>query len=114
MLREELDGPVAGPMDADLRAGHDSEAVLEADLCAAVEPEELTGEIAEIAGTERARESMRDAERAAEARDLQGRGQPDDREVRLRRIHRAVVGHRFVLRIADGRLVLWILGRRLR
>ena len=87
LLREEFDGPVARPVNADLSAGHDAETVFEADLCTGIESEELTGEIAEIAGAERAREPMRDPERAAEPWNLQGRGQPDDREVRLRRIH---------------------------
>jgi hypothetical protein len=70
-------------MDADLRAGHDPEAVFEADLGAGIEAEEVRSEVAEIAGAERPSEPVRHAKRAGEAGYLQRRGQADDREVRL-------------------------------
>ena len=41
-------------MDADLGAGHDAEPIFEADLRTRVEAEEVAGEIAEVAGAERA------------------------------------------------------------
>ena len=107
VLREELDRPVARAVDADLGTAHDAEPVLEADLRAAVEAEEILGEVTEIALPERTRKAMRDAERALVFRDAQRSRQIDEREVRLRSIRipiRVVVGagsRRFLLRRCD-------------
>src|SRR6185503_19847416 len=70
LLQEELDRPIAGAVNPDLRAGHEPEAVFEPDLRARIEAEEIPGEIAEIALAQRPREPVSDAERAAEPRNL--------------------------------------------
>ena len=44
---EELDGAIAGPVDPDLPTWHESEAILEADLRAGVETEEIFRQLAE-------------------------------------------------------------------
>ncbi len=87
VLQEELNRALARPMDAELRSRDDPEAVLEADLRAAIEAEEVRRQVAERSLAEGPREAVRDAERAAEAGNAQRRRQPDDREVRLRRVH---------------------------
>jgi hypothetical protein len=53
VLREELDRPVAGTVMPHLQPAHETEAVLEPDLRARVEAEEVRGQIAEIALSER-------------------------------------------------------------
>ena len=90
VLPEELDRPIAGAVDADLRARHDAEAVLEPDLRAAVEAEEVLGQVAEVALAERTREAVGDAERAlALAAGAGVVGSVDQREVGLRRFRSA-------------------------
>ena len=107
VLPEELDRLAAGPVDADLPAANDAEAILETDLRAGIEAEQVARQIAEIAGAERPAEAVRDAERALESRQAQRRRQIDDREVRLATVEiaiRVVLGGlgggrgRFVLR----------------
>src|SRR6185503_1893657 len=57
--------------------------VFEANLGAGIESEEVAGEIAEVAGTERTAEPVRHPECAREPRNLERGGQADDGEVRL-------------------------------
>src|SRR5262245_47128345 len=59
LLPEEFDGAVAGPVYADLGAGHDPETVFEANLRTGIESEEVADQIAEVAGTERTAEPVR-------------------------------------------------------
>ena len=58
--------------------------ILETDLRAGVEPEQVSSQIAEITSAERPAETMRDAEGALVSRQAQRGRQVDDREVRLR------------------------------
>jgi len=90
LLAEQLDRSIAGAVNPDLRAGPDAETVLEPDLRPGVEPEEIGHEILERTFTKPARKAVRDPERAAEAWNPQRRRQRHDREVRLRRVHRAI------------------------
>ena len=83
MLREELDRAIRRPVNADLRTSPESEAVLEADLRAGVEAEQIPCQIAEIAVAERPRKAMRHAECALELRQAQRRRQRDQREIGL-------------------------------
>ena len=104
VLPEELDRLAARAMDAHLAAANQSEAILQADLRAGVEAEQIAGEVAEIAGAERPSEPVRDPERALVPRHAQRRRQVDDGEVRLVAIGIAI---RIVLRgRRGGRLVL--------
>ena len=48
VLGEQLDGSIAGPVDAELSAAHDAEPVFKADLRARVDAEEVLDQIAEI------------------------------------------------------------------
>src|SRR5207247_2636362 len=68
VLAEELDRPIARAMDADLSIGHDPESVLEADLRAGVDAEQIGGEVAEVPLTERAGEAVGYARGALEFR----------------------------------------------
>ena len=70
-------------MDADLCPAHDSKPVLETDLRAAVEAEQIRGKVAEASVVERTGEAMRDAKRALEPRQAQRRRQRHEREVGL-------------------------------
>ena len=83
MLGEELDRPIRCPVNADLCPAHEAKPVLEADLRAAVEAEQITGKVAEASLAERACEAMRHAERALELRHAQRRRQRDESEVGL-------------------------------
>ena len=71
-------------MDACLQPAHQAEAVLETDLRAGVEAEEIAGQIAEISIAERPPETVRHAEGALEPRQAQRRRQRHDGEVGLR------------------------------
>ena len=77
-------------VDSDLRAAKDAEAIFEADDGAAVEPEQVADQVAEIAVAERAAKAMRDAKRALVARHAQRRGQRREREVGLREVDVAI------------------------
>jgi hypothetical protein len=100
-------------VDPDVGRREDPEPVLQADLRARVESEEVAGEVAEVAGSQRPREAMRHPERAGEARHAQRRRQRDEREVRLGRVDSAVAHRRrTVLRRRDGRLRLRVPIRR--
>ena len=83
MLPEELDRSIRRPVDADLRAAHDAEAILETDLRTAVEAEQVSGEVAEVALSERPREPVRDPEGALVPRHAQRRRQRHECEIRL-------------------------------
>ena len=64
MLAEKLDRPIARPVNADLRAAHDAEPVLESDLRAVVDAECVRQQVAEITLAQRTREAVRHPERA--------------------------------------------------
>jgi hypothetical protein len=83
VLPEELDRAIRGAMDADLRAAEKSEAILQPDLRAAVQTEEVLGKLSEVAITERTCEAVRHAESAPVPRHAQCRGERHQREVRL-------------------------------
>src|SRR5206468_7182496 len=101
VLREELDGAVAGPVDADLTVGDDAEAVLEADLRAGIDAEEVVEHVAEFV-IQRTREPVRHAERAAEPRQPQRSRQANQGEVGHRELQRRrIIGRR--LRPGGGR-----------
>jgi hypothetical protein len=86
MLREELDRPVRGPVNANLGASKDSEAILQADLCAGVETEEVFEQAPEISISEGARKSVRDAEGALVPGHTQRRRQRHEGKVGLREV----------------------------
>jgi hypothetical protein len=74
VLGEEFYLAIAGAEDANLATRNDSETVFKADLRARVHPEEVGGQVAEIAAAKRPRETMSDTERAAELRQSQAVG----------------------------------------
>jgi hypothetical protein len=63
VLAEKLDGAIARPVNADLRAGQQPVPELEADLGAVIESKEIRQQIAEVPLAQRAREPVRYAER---------------------------------------------------
>ena len=108
VLAGQLDRPIVGAVEADLAAGHDPHAELEADHRARVEAEEVRRQVAEVAFAKRPREAVGDAERALPLRQAQAGRQVDQREVGLRPVQDAVVG--FV--VGNGRRGGRRLGRR--
>src|SRR5258708_5629268 len=90
LLAEDLDRPIAGAMDPDLRAGHQPVAELEAALRAGIEAEEIADQVAEVPAPEWSREPMRHAERHLVHGQPQRRRQGREIEVRLQRIEPAV------------------------
>src|SRR5437773_5877262 len=100
VLAEELDRPIARSMDADLSVGHDPESVLEADLRAGVDAEQIGGEVAEVPLTERAGEAVGYAKGALEFRQPKRRRQGDQRKIRLCQFEHRIV---FILRRNDRR-----------
>jgi hypothetical protein len=68
---------------SDLRRTHDPKPVLEANLRATVEAEEITRKVTEASIAERARKSVRDPERALELRHTQRGRERYEGEVRL-------------------------------
>ena len=83
VLGQELDGPVVVPVHRQLGAAEQPEAVLEPDLGAAVEAEEVLDQIHEVALAERPREAVGDAEAALVPGQPQRRRQADQGEVGL-------------------------------
>src|SRR5206468_7021601 len=76
ILREELDGAIAGAMNTDLPVPDNPETVLEADLCARIDAEEIVEDVTEVV-VQRTREPVSDSERAAESWQPQRRRQAD-------------------------------------
>ena len=83
VLPEELDRLAARAVNPGLQPAHHTEPVLESDQRAAVEAEELAGELAETRPLSVPREPVRDAERAFVARQPQRCWQVDGREIGL-------------------------------
>src|SRR5439155_6396126 len=112
VLAEELDGPVARSMDADLAVPHDPETILEPYLRSRVEAEQVGRESTEIAA-QGPREPVRHTKGAFELRQAQRRRQTDDREVRFRRIdHTVIVGLWELTRLCGwGLLACLVVGR---
>jgi hypothetical protein len=77
-------------MNAYLTVPNDPEPILQSDLRPRVESEEVTGDIAGIR-IERLRKPVRHAKRALEARDPQGGGEADQREIGFSRMHTHII-----------------------
>ena len=68
LLREQLDRAIAGPVDADLSTGEKAVPHLQAHLRAAIDPEEIRYEVAEVATAKLTGEAVGDAKRPLVAR----------------------------------------------
>ena len=89
-FREELNCTVRCAVDADLGEAKDPEAILETNLRAAIQAEQVAGEIAEIAGAKRPAEAVRDTKGALVTWNAQRRVQRREVEVRLREVDVAI------------------------
>ena len=86
----ELDGPIGGAIDAELRAAERRVFQVEADLRARIEAEEALDEIAEVAVAHRPQEAVRQPERQLALRQPQVGVERRDVEVRLRVVRIAI------------------------
>src|SRR5688572_6676576 len=87
VLTKELDRLVAaGAQQSHLQPAHQPEAILEPDDGPVVEPEQIVGDIAEVALAERPGKPMGHPERAFHARQAERRRQVDEREIGLRNV----------------------------